>query len=71
MPEDRLGALEDAALVREVTAGSESALATLYDLSVDVAVNRYLSITGYYSHAVGKDVIRAIYPAGRDGRTGR
>src|SRR2546426_12304211 len=35
MPEDRLGALDDAALVREVTAGSESALATLYDRHAD------------------------------------
>src|SRR2546421_11389396 len=35
MPEDRLGALDDAALVSEVTAGSESALASLYDRHAD------------------------------------
>src|SRR2546421_11546323 len=35
MPEDRLGALDDAALVSEVTAGSESALAMLYDRHAD------------------------------------
>src|ERR671928_1281778 len=35
MAEDRSGSVDDAALVREVAAGSESALATLYDRHAD------------------------------------
>lgn len=45
-------------------------LATLYDVSADLAVNRYVAVTGYYSYAAGKDVVRAIYPRGANGRFG-
>ena len=47
-----------------------SDLATLYDASADVALGRHTSITGYYSYAAGKGVIRRIYPTGPNGRFG-
>lgn len=47
-----------------------SRLAILYDASADLALSPHVSLTGYYSYAAGKDVIRAIYPAGTNGRLG-
>jgi Alginate export len=48
----------------------DTALATLYDASADVALHPRVSVTGYYSYAAGKEVIRNIYPAGPNGRLG-
>jgi len=47
-----------------------SGLATLYDASVDLALNPHVSATGYYSYAASKEVIRSTYPAGTNGRLG-
>jgi hypothetical protein len=38
-------------------------LATLYDVSADVAATNSLTLSGYYGYARGKSVIAAIYPA--------
>jgi hypothetical protein len=43
-----------------------SRLAELYDISADVAVSARLAIGGYYGHAAGAAVPRAIYPASGD-----
>jgi hypothetical protein len=42
-------------------------LANLYDVNVDVTVNRHFSFTPYYGYAQGKSVIQSIYPKGKDG----
>lgn len=47
-----------------------SGLATLYDVSADLTLNPHVGVTGYYSHAIGKQVIGAIYPAGSTGQFG-
>jgi len=46
--------------------GGRSDLAALYDVSGDYAVTPRLAIGGYYAHAPGGDVARAIYSASAD-----
>jgi alginate export protein len=41
-------------------------LATLYDVSVDVAATKNLTLSGYYGYANGKSVMAAIYPNGKN-----
>jgi hypothetical protein len=45
-------------------------LARLYDVSIDYTVNARLTLSGYFGHARGGSVIRAIYPSGRNGSLG-
>jgi hypothetical protein len=40
-------------------------LATLYDVSADYVMSARVTLSGYYGHAVGHSVVRAIYPAGQ------
>jgi hypothetical protein len=47
--------------------GGGKGLANLYDISLDVTVNPHLSVTPYLGYAVGKSVIRNIYPNGNSG----
>src|SRR5438094_8217788 len=61
MPEDRLGALDDAALVREVTAGSESALATLYDRHADAVYAAACRLTS--DRQVAEEVVQETFLA--------
>jgi hypothetical protein len=42
--------------------GGSRSLANLYDLSADYNPNRHWTLTAYYAHAAGKDVVRNIYP---------
>ena len=44
-----------------------TSLANLYDVDVDVTLNKYLSVTPYLGSAHGKSVIQYIYPKGKDG----
>lgn len=44
-----------------------TSLANLYDVDVDVTLNKYLSVTPYLGPAHGKSVIQYIYPKGKDG----
>ncbi len=46
--------------------GSTS-LANLYDVNVDVTLNSHFSISPYYGYALGKSVIRSVYPNGANG----
>jgi hypothetical protein len=46
--------------------GSTS-LANLYDMNADVTFNSHFSISPYYGYALGKSVIRSIYPKGSNG----
>jgi RNA polymerase sigma-70 factor, ECF subfamily len=61
MPEDRPGALDDAALVREVTAGSESALATLYDRHADAVYAAACRLTS--DRQVAEEVVQETFLA--------
>src|SRR5437763_3312426 len=61
MPEDRLGGLDDAALVREVTAGSESALATLYDRHADAVYAAACRLTS--DRQVAEEVVQETFLA--------
>jgi RNA polymerase sigma-70 factor (ECF subfamily) len=61
MPEDRPGALDDAALVREVTAGSESALATLYDRHADSVYAAACRLTS--DRQVAEEVVQETFLA--------
>src|SRR5439155_8063044 len=61
MPEDRLGALDDAALVREVTAGSEPALATLYDRHADAVYAAASRLTS--DRQVAEEVVQETFLA--------
>lgn len=45
-------------------------LAALYDISVDIRATSRLSFTGYYGHARGRGVTRAIYPEDKNGAFG-
>jgi hypothetical protein len=47
-----------------------SSFATVADVSADWQATRSLGVTFYYAHASGKDVISAIYPAGKDAQLG-
>ena len=48
----------------------QTGLATLYDISTDYAVNPHFSLTVYYGHAAGKQVMQSIYPNGKNGNFG-
>lgn len=48
----------------------ERGLANLYDISVDWAARKNLSITGYLGHAQGRGVVERIYPEGDSGNFG-
>jgi RNA polymerase sigma-70 factor (ECF subfamily) len=61
MQEDRPGALDDAALVREVTAGSESALATLYDRHADAVYAAACRLTS--DRQVAEEVVQETFLA--------
>lgn len=43
---------------------------TLYDASLDYAINKQLGLTAYYAHVFGKSVIKAIYPVQPDANYG-
>ena len=45
-------------------------LATLYDVSVDVAATTHATVGGYFGHASGHSVVKAIYPQGSSGNLG-
>jgi hypothetical protein len=47
--------------------GGNRGLANLYDVSVDYRAGARLLLTGYFGYAVGRLVIRNIYPAGKNG----
>ena len=51
------------------TSGAKS-LANLYDVSVDLKLNAYLSMNLYYGRAQGLSAIRTIYPKGQNGNFG-
>lgn len=51
------------------TSGAKS-LANLYDASVDLKFNAYLSMNLYFGHAQGLSAIRTIYPKGQNGNFG-
>src|SRR3954451_18889905 len=61
MPEDRLGALDDAALVREVAAGSEAALAKLYDRHADAVYAAACRLTS--DRQVAEEVVQETFLA--------
>jgi Alginate export len=44
--------------------GGYGDLAALYDISADYALNAHWSVTGYFGHVSGGEVVRSIYPAG-------
>lgn len=50
--------------------GGSRSLARLYDVSAELNPNRHWTLTGYYGHAAGRDVVRNIYPQGRHGHFG-
>lgn len=50
--------------------GGARSVATLFDTSVDVTVNRYVGLTVYYGYAIGKSVITNIYSRGKNGHLG-
>src|SRR5919205_1961245 len=60
MPEDRPGA-DDAALVREVAAGSESALATLYDRHADAVYAAACRLTS--DRQIAEEVVQETFLA--------
>jgi hypothetical protein len=43
---------------------------SLYDISVDFALTRQATLTGYYAHAFGKTLVGTIYPVQRDSNYG-
>jgi hypothetical protein len=51
------------------TSGAKG-LATLYDVSVDYTVNARVAVSGYAGHAQGRNVLRTIYPEGKNGNFG-
>src|SRR3954452_2165960 len=59
--EDRSGRADDAALVREVTAGSESALATLYDRHADAVYAAACRLTS--DRQVAEEVVQETFLA--------
>lgn len=46
--------------------GGYRGLANLYDISVDYHVSSKLTLIGYFGYAVGQQVIRNIYPEGKN-----
>jgi hypothetical protein len=52
------------------TSNGHSSLATLYDISSDWNVNRFVAVGLYYGHAQGKTVIESIYPNGKNANFG-
>jgi hypothetical protein len=48
--------------------GGSQDLATVWDLSGNHQVTRFVTATVYFAHASGKRVIAAIYPHDSDGR---
>jgi len=46
---------------------TNSGLANLYDVSVDWKVKPAVTLSGYVGYANGADVIRSIYPKGKNG----
>lgn len=61
MPEARSGAHDDAALVREVAAGSEAALATLYDRHADAVYAAACRLTA--DRQVAEEVVQETFLA--------
>jgi hypothetical protein len=51
-------------------AGGARGLATLYDAGVDYTINPHATVSGYYAHARGHSVMRAIYPRGKNANFG-
>jgi hypothetical protein len=51
------------------TSGAKG-LATLYDVSVDYTVSPRVAVSGYAGHAQGRNVLRTIYPEGKNGTFG-
>src|SRR5215210_8749731 len=61
MPEDHPGSRDDATLVREVVAGSESALATLYDRHADAVYHAASRLTS--DRQVAEEVVQETFLA--------
>jgi Alginate export len=51
------------------SAGNRS-LANVWDVSMDVPLRYGFSLTTYYAHAWGKDLVQSIYPAGSNAQFG-
>jgi hypothetical protein len=47
--------------------GGRRGLATLYDVSVEHALNPHVTLTGYAGYAVGHSAVRAVYPRNPNG----
>lgn len=43
-------------------ANSHASFSSVYDISMDYAINKQIAFTAYYAHAFGKSVVSAIYP---------
>jgi len=52
------------------SASGARSLANLYDINLEVRVNRNLTLTAYLGYAQGLAVIQQIYPEGRTARLG-
>jgi len=50
--------------------GGHTGLASLLDLSADFQVNSHASVSAYVAHAQGGQVIRSIYPDGKNATFG-
>ena len=50
--------------------GGNRALANVWDVSMDVPLRYGFSLTTYYAHAWGKDLVQSIYPAGSNAQFG-
>jgi hypothetical protein len=50
--------------------GGNRALANVWDVSMDVPLRYGFSLTAYYAHAWGKDLVQSIYPAGSNAQFG-
>lgn len=52
------------------TSNGHRDLATMFDVSADVNVNAYVTITGYFAAAQGDTLTKSIYPNGKNARFG-
>jgi len=50
--------------------GGNRSLANVWDVSMDVPLRYGFSLTTYYAHAWGKDLVQSIYPAGSNAQFG-
>lgn len=50
--------------------GGQSGLATFNDVSVDYNLSAYVAVAAYYGRDLGKPVVQAIYPQGKNANFG-